>query len=86
MVCIDRKLKKQLRKEVLEACVVPACVYGLGRLALTERRQEKLQGAENNWVQRICPVKREGKIKMGELREEIGMKKHLRMKVVASRV
>ena len=48
----DRKLKKQLKGKVLEVCVVPACIYGLGTLALTEK-QEKIQIAENNWVQRI---------------------------------
>ena len=44
----DRKLEKQLKRKVLEACVVQACIYGLGTLALTER-QEKMQIAENNW-------------------------------------
>ena len=31
-------------------------------------------------------MKREERKKMGEVREEIGMKKHLRMKVVGSRL
>ena len=31
-----------LKGNVLEACVLPACVYGLGRLALTETQEEKL--------------------------------------------
>ena len=39
----DRKLKKQLKGKVLEACVVPVCVYGLGTLALTERQEENMQ-------------------------------------------
>ena len=43
----DRRLEKQLKGKVLEACLVPACIYGLGTLALTER-QEKMQIAENN--------------------------------------
>ena len=68
----DRKLKKQLKGKVLEACVVPACIYGLGTLALTER-QEKMQIAENNWVRRIGKVTQEDRRKMKELREEIGM-------------
>ena len=55
----DRKLKKQLKGKVLEACVVPACVYRLGTLALTERQEEKKQIAENNWVRRICKVTQE---------------------------
>ena len=81
----DRKLKKQLKGAVLETCVVPACIYGLGTLALTER-QEKIQIAENNWVRKICKVTQEDRRKMKELREEIGMKKHLKMKVVGSRM
>ena len=56
-----RKLKKQLKGKVLEACVVPACIYGLGTLALTER-QEKI--AENNWVRTICKVTQENRRKM----------------------
>ena len=71
----DRKLKKQLKGKVLEACVVPACIYGLGALALTERQQEKILIAENNWVRRICKVTQEDRRKMMELREEIGIKK-----------
>ena len=70
----DRKLKKQLKGKVLEACVVPVCIYGLGTLALTERHEEKIQIAENNWVRRICKVTQEDRRKMKELRKEIGMK------------
>ena len=80
-----RKLKKQLKGKV-EACVVPACVCGLETLALTERQEEKLRVAENNWVQRICKVKQEDQRKMRELRDETGIMKHLRMKVVGSRL
>ena len=82
----DRKLKKQLKGKVLEACVVPACIYGLGTLALTEKQEEKIHIAENNWVRRICKVTQEDRRKMKELREEIGMKKHLKMKVPGSRM
>ena len=63
----DRKLKKQLKGKVLEACVVAACIYGLGTLALT-KRQENMQIAENNWVRRICKVTQENRRKMKELR------------------
>ena len=76
----DRKLKKQLKGKVLEACVVPSCIYGLGTLALTERQEEKMQIAENNWVRRICKVTQEDRRKMKELREEIGMKKHPKLR------
>ena len=82
----DRKLKKQLKGKVLEACVVPACIHGLGTLALTERQGEKMQIAENNWVRRICNVTQEYRRKLKELREEIGMKKHIKMKVAGSRM
>ena len=64
--------------------MVPAYIYGLGTLALTERQEEKMQTAENKWVRRICKVKQEDRRKMKEFREEVGMKKHLKMKVVGS--
>ena len=44
-----QKTVETTKGKVLEACVVPACIYGLGTLAMTER-QEKIQIAENNWV------------------------------------
>ena len=37
----DRKLKKQLKAKVLEACVEPACIFGLGTLVLTERHERR---------------------------------------------
>ena len=55
----DRKLKKQLKGKVLEACKVPACICRLVIVALTERQEEKMKIAENNWVRRICKVTRE---------------------------
>ena len=45
-----------------------------------------MQIAKNNWVRRICKVTQEDRRKMKELREEIGMKKHLKRKVVGSRM
>ena len=44
-----------------------------------------MQIAENNWVRRIGKVTQEDRRKMKELREETGMTKHLKMKVVGSR-
>ena len=70
----DRKLKKHLKGKVLKTCVVPACIYGLGTLALTERQEEKMQIAENNWVRRICKITQEDRRKVKELREEIDIK------------
>ena len=49
-VVLDRKLKKQLKGKVLEACMVPACICRLVIVALTERQEEKMKIAENNWV------------------------------------
>ena len=60
----DRKLKKQLKAKVLEGCVVPAFIYGLGTLALTERQEEKMHIAENNWVRRMCKVTQEDRRKI----------------------
>ena len=67
----DIQLKKQLKGNVLEACVVPACIYRLGTLALTKRHQVKIQLA----VVRICKVTQEDRREMTELREEIDSKK-----------
>ena len=41
--------KETVKGKVSEACVVPVCVEGLGRLSLTGRQEEKLQVAENSW-------------------------------------
>ena len=62
----DRKQKKQLKRKVLEACVVPGCIYGLGTLALTERQEENMQIAQNNWVRRVSKVTQEDRRKMKE--------------------
>ena len=84
--CKQVQLKKQLKGKVLETCVVPACIYGLGTLALTEKQEEKMQTTDNKWVRRIRKVTHEDRRKMKEFREEIGMKKHLTMKVAGSRM
>ena len=44
------------------AYVVAACTYELGTLTLTARK-DKLEVAEQNWVRRICRVKRNVGIK-----------------------
>ena len=60
---------------MLEVCVAPTCVSGLGAHAVTDRQDEKLEVAENNWVRRMCGGG--GGIKKRE--------KHMRIKVVGSR-
>ena len=70
----DRKLTKQLKGKVLEACMVPTCIYDLETLTLKEIQEEKIQLAENNWIRRIFRVTQEDRRKMKELREEIGIK------------
>ena len=74
------------RSKEVERCWKPALYQLDVCVGNTERQEEKLQVAENNWVRRICKVKRKDRRKMGELREEIGMKKHLNMKLVGSRL
>ena len=39
-----------------------------------DKKQEKLQVGENKWVRRIVGVKRIDKLRMGELREEVGVR------------
>ena len=55
----------------------------VGTLALTER-QEEIQIAENNWVRKICKETQKDRRKMMELRDR--HEKHLKMKVVGSRM
>ena len=80
----DLTLKKQLKGNALEACIVTFCIYGLGTLTL--RQKEMIQIAQHNWVRRICKAAQEDRRKMKELVEEIGKKKHLKMKLVGSRM
>ena len=47
-------------------------------MSKADRHEEKLQTSEHNTVRRICSVKRENRTKMKELREEMGVKKHLK--------
>ena len=60
----EKKLKNSSRESIGN---IPcnSCVYGLGTFALTERQEEKVLVAENNYVRRICKVKREDRWKMG---------------------
>ena len=52
-----------LKGNVLRACVTPASLYGLEKVALTEQ-QHRLQVCENNWVRRITRTNRVGRSKM----------------------
>ena len=58
--CVGQEVEEReetANGKVFEACVVPACVYGLGTRALSWRREEKLQLAENSCIGRICETK-----------------------------
>ena len=54
-----QQVEQTIKGKTLEFCVVPACVHGVGTLALTEKQEGKVQIAQNNWIRRICNVKRE---------------------------
>ena len=43
---VGQKVEETVKGKVLEACVVPVCVYGLGTLAPIERLEEKVRVAE----------------------------------------
>ena len=49
-VMVDRNISKKLKGKVLDSCVVPASIYGLETLALSELHQHKLQVCENNLI------------------------------------
>ena len=69
-VTADRRISKRLKDKVMSTCVTPACLYGKGTLAMTERQQQRLHVSENNWVRKIARVTRADRIRMVELREE----------------
>ena len=64
---MGQKVEETLKRKVLEASVVPAFVYGLGTIVLTERQGEKIHLGENNWF--MITSNREDRREMGELRE-----------------
>lgn len=56
------------REKCWKPALYPLVYIGMGTLAPTERQEDKLVGAENNWVRIMCKVKREYRRKTGELR------------------
>ena len=70
----------------MDSCVVPASTYGLETLALSEMHQHKLQVCENNWIRKIAGVRRVGRRRMKDLREEVGTKACIVGKIVKSRM
>ena len=66
--------------------MVPASIYGLEPLALSELHQRKLQVCENNWIRRIARVRRVERRRMKDLREEVGTKACIVGKIVKSRM
>ena len=85
-VMVVRKIFRKLKGKVLDSCVVPASTYALQTLALSELHQHKLQVFENNWIRRIAGVKRVGRRRMKDLREEVGTKACIVGKIVKSRM
>ena len=64
---MGQKVEETAKGKVLEAYVVQACVCGMGTLVLTEKQDDNMHLAENNWVLGI--PKREDRRKMVELRK-----------------
>ena len=85
-VMVDRKISRKLKGKVLDSCVVPASIYGLETLALSELHQHKLQVCENKWIRRIAGVRRVERRRMKDLREEVGTKVCIVGKIVKSRM
>ena len=82
----DRRISNRLKGKVMSTCVTPACLYGTETLALTELQQQRLQVCENNWVRKIARVTRADRRRMVELREETGVQRSLRDRLVRSRL
>ena len=83
---MDRKIPRKLKGKVLDSCVVSANTYGLETLALSELHQHKVQVCDNNWIRRIARVRRVGRRRMKDLREEVGTKACIVGKIVKSRM
>ena len=66
-------------------CVVPASMYVLGTVALSEQQQRRLQVCKNNWIRRIVGEKRLERRRMKDMREEVGTKASIVGKIVKSR-
>ena len=56
-VMMDRNVSRKLNGKVLDYCVVPASMYGLETLALSELHPHELHVCENNWIRRIAGVR-----------------------------
>ena len=83
---MDRNISRKLTRKLLDSCVVPASIYHLETLALSELHQHKLQVCENNWITRIPGVKRVEIRRMKDLREEVGTKACIVGKIVKIRM
>ena len=84
-VMADRKISRKLKGNILMSCVMPAYLYGLEMVALTERHQQRLHVCKN-WVRRIAGVQSADKRMMDGLREEIGMQMRLTGRLVKCRL
>ena len=85
-VMTDRHISKKLKGKVLGTCVIPACIYGLETVALSNAQQQRLQVCENNWMRRIVGVKRADRRRLDGIREEIGMTRSLTERVIRGRL
>ena len=53
-VMLDIHMSRKLKGKVLSSCIIPAYLYGLETLAMTEKQHEILQVCEKNWERRIA--------------------------------
>ena len=51
---VDRHISRKLKCKVLDSCAVPASIYGMYTLSLSELYQHKIHVCENNWTRRIA--------------------------------
>ena len=71
-------------RNVLVVCMTTTFLYGHETIALSERQHHRLQVWEHNWVRWIAGVKRVGRRKMDDLREELGIEKCVMRRLVKS--
>ena len=85
-VMVDRNISKKVKGKVLTTCVIPACIYGLETVALTEEQTQRLQVCENNWVRKINGTRRHERKRLGELRATAGINVTLSERVRRNRL
>ena len=53
---------------------------------MTEKNEKDLQTCENNWVRRMCRVRKVDRVRVEDMRERLGIKMGVKRKIVMQRM